>query len=370
MSKSQSHAARMRIVVGTALVGAATVCPWADAAWGLKYEVSLDGQNWSATLNASPGNVVRFRVGAYFDLGTQVTTASGTGSAIATYKFTGSNKFVGLTGSDSIGGLVRVAATGGTQILTVNGNVIGTTSITSFAGQLILNLQPYVLSPQTFYPLYTGQLTLDASATGRTITMTNNTFGTGSTKGLLLNHSGALTSNENGQPAGTPTFVDATIQVGGGFCPPVEVTSSSSNGNAVPSRPLILSAVTSGADTWRWYKGATPLTDTARLQGTGTATLTIAEPVPTDAGNYHIVVNNGCGNTVIAPNVNVSIACMGDLNRDSFIDDADFVIFAAAYNDLTCPIVDNCPADLNRNGTVDDGDFVYFAFEYNLLICP
>jgi hypothetical protein len=65
--------------------------------------------------------------------------------------------------------------------------------------------------------------------------------------------------------------------------------------------------------------------------------------------------------------------CQADLNRDSLVDDADFVIFAANYERLICtdsemPI--GCPSDLNGDGTVDDADFVQFAAAYGDLVCP
>lgn len=68
-----------------------------------------------------------------------------------------------------------------------------------------------------------------------------------------------------------------------------------------------------------------------------------------------------------------TVACVGDLNRDTFVDDADFSSFALAYDTLLCdePTMPfGCPADLNRDGTVDDADFSIFAAAYNDLICP
>ncbi|HEX8877469.1 MAG TPA: hypothetical protein VF777_12030 [Phycisphaerales bacterium] len=68
-----------------------------------------------------------------------------------------------------------------------------------------------------------------------------------------------------------------------------------------------------------------------------------------------------------------TVACVGDLNRDSFVDDADFTIFAPAYDTLLCddPLMPfGCPADLNRDGSVDDGDFVIFVVAYDALLCP
>lgn len=65
--------------------------------------------------------------------------------------------------------------------------------------------------------------------------------------------------------------------------------------------------------------------------------------------------------------------CPGDLNGDGYVDDADFVAFALAYNILVCSdpaMPPGCPADLNNDGFVDDTDFVIFAGAYNVLLCP
>jgi hypothetical protein len=65
--------------------------------------------------------------------------------------------------------------------------------------------------------------------------------------------------------------------------------------------------------------------------------------------------------------------CIGDLNGDGQVDDADFVIFSAAYNALICPTDPRftcCPSDFNGDGMVDDADFVLFTASYNALLCP
>ncbi|MBL8886938.1 MAG: hypothetical protein JNK16_09770 [Phycisphaerales bacterium] len=65
--------------------------------------------------------------------------------------------------------------------------------------------------------------------------------------------------------------------------------------------------------------------------------------------------------------------CPGDLNADGFVDDSDFVLFAAAYDLLDCAdpaMPPGCPADLNADSTVDDSDFVSFVGAYDSLICP
>jgi len=65
--------------------------------------------------------------------------------------------------------------------------------------------------------------------------------------------------------------------------------------------------------------------------------------------------------------------CPADLDPDGFVDDNDFVVFAASYTLLDCADVAmpvDCPSDLNTDGFVDDADFVLFAQSYGDLICP
>ena len=66
-------------------------------------------------------------------------------------------------------------------------------------------------------------------------------------------------------------------------------------------------------------------------------------------------------------------SCPGDLNGDTVIDDADFVVFASAYNVLDCAdpaMPSGCPADLNVDGIVDDSDFSFFVVAYDAVLCP
>lgn len=73
------------------------------------------------------------------------------------------------------------------------------------------------------------------------------------------------------------------------------------------------------------------------------------------------------------------LLCVADLNGDRLVDDADFVEFAEAYNELICGALlagrearhgEGCPADFNSDELVDDADFVVFASAYNELLCP
>ena len=75
-------------------------------------------------------------------------------------------------------------------------------------------------------------------------------------------------------------------------------------------------------------------------------------------------------NDIAYSNIEIS-SCPADLNGDDVVDDSDFVIFVAAYNELLCPDAPApCNADLNRDNFVDDADFVIFAEAYNELLCP
>ena len=98
-----------------------------------------------------------------------------------------------------------------------------------------------------------------------------------------------------------------------------------------------------------------------------------------DSGTLYIgatVADTGSGK----PSVNLSRLgcqstplCPGDLSNDGLVDDADFVLFAAAYDLLDCEdpnMPSGCHADLNADGFVDDADFVLFANAYNALLCP
>jgi len=70
------------------------------------------------------------------------------------------------------------------------------------------------------------------------------------------------------------------------------------------------------------------------------------------------------GSTILQFTIAVG-SCPCDLNADTMVDDADFVIFAGAYNELI-----TMAADFNGDGFTDDTDFVIFAAAYDQLLCP
>ncbi|MBL8875293.1 MAG: hypothetical protein JNM86_05795 [Phycisphaerae bacterium] len=60
----------------------------------------------------------------------------------------------------------------------------------------------------------------------------------------------------------------------------------------------------------------------------------------------------------------IAITCDADFNGDNFVDDSDFVFFAASYNELL-----DARCDLNEDTFTDDADFVIFAAAYDALLC-
>lgn len=57
--------------------------------------------------------------------------------------------------------------------------------------------------------------------------------------------------------------------------------------------------------------------------------------------------------------------CPADFNGDAFVDDADFAIFADAYDRFA-----DRAGDLNGDDFTDDADFVWFAAAYDQFACP
>ncbi|MBL8887448.1 MAG: LamG domain-containing protein [Phycisphaerales bacterium] len=85
---------------------------------------------------------------------------------------------------------------------------------------------------------------------------------------------------------------------------------------------------------------------------------------------FRCIVTNSCGSTTSEPAT--LVPCPPDLTCDNVVDDADFVVFVAAYNVLDCAdpaMAAGCPADLNGDGLLDDSDFVEFVAAYNALGC-
>ncbi|MBX3378602.1 MAG: choice-of-anchor C family protein [Phycisphaeraceae bacterium] len=62
--------------------------------------------------------------------------------------------------------------------------------------------------------------------------------------------------------------------------------------------------------------------------------------------------------------------CLADLNYDGYVDDADFVAFVTAYEQVFCSSgFPGCAGDFNFDAVIDDADFVIFVVAYNQLLC-
>lgn len=85
--------------------------------------------------------------------------------------------------------------------------------------------------------------------------------------------------------------------------------------------------------------------------------------IMSDQGNWNLsyTLPTGLNSVCAAPGA----YCAGDFTHDGQVDDSDFLIFVAAYNQLVDPA-----GDLNGDTLTDDIDFTTFVAAYDLLICP
>ena len=194
------------------LISALVLSASAHAAWGLKFEVSSDaGATWTNAVNALPGQTITFRFGGYFDVGTKVTTADGTGNALAVANFVGSLHFTNFAPGDLFQSVVRTASSGDSTLSGTTGGTLGSTAPWSRAGQLLLTLPS---EPQTYYQMLRGEFKLSsANFTPRVLTFKNKTFGSGLSKGLTFYHDASPTNKQTGQPDEPRTDLEASINV-------------------------------------------------------------------------------------------------------------------------------------------------------------
>jgi hypothetical protein len=186
-------------VVFSATVLLAMSATTAIAAWGLKFEVSKDGSTWQSSVDATSGQVVQFRFGVYFDADsppTVTTISDGPGTAMALTRFTGSNRAEGFAAGDLFQNVVRTITSGSTVITQIAGSIIGTTSVTSFGSQLFLGDVPF----EPYKQVYIGEVKIGGDSTPRAITLRNNTFGSGNTRGVTFYSSSSPVNKQSGAP--------------------------------------------------------------------------------------------------------------------------------------------------------------------------
>jgi hypothetical protein len=107
-------------------------------------------------------------------------------------------------------------------------------------------------------------------------------------------------------PCGNVTSNNSTLIVNEGPA----ITANPTSTQTVCSGTLVSLSITAtgGSLTFKWYKGATLLSDGGNLSGTATATLTINPSVPADSAiDYHCVVSNGCVIPVISNNAELIV---------------------------------------------------------------
>lgn len=184
----------------------------ASAAWGLRFEVSKNGgATWEAAIDALPGEVISFRFGSYFDETTLIKTASGIGPLQTLSRFTGQNQVAGLSADDAIQNLVARTTNHHASVLSVSGNLIGTTAATSFASNLYVRGLP--LTPTYYNAIYTGEIRIGQDSTLRTLTLCNKQYGSGAIAGLTFFNGGYLPKQEIASPLDHPNHIDVLAAV-------------------------------------------------------------------------------------------------------------------------------------------------------------
>jgi hypothetical protein len=144
---------------------------------------------------------------------------------------------------------------------------------------------------------------------------------------------------------------------------------------------VLTSSLASGYDaaTVTWKRGDSTLVhDPAsgiRIEyADGVSTLRLDNLRPESAGGYRCTFDFGC-NQVASAAAELIVSgscCPGDLLLDATVDDADFQMFALAYDLMLCAdaaMPPGCAADLNRDGVVDDADFAIFVQAYDEVGC-
>ena len=114
----------------------------------------------------------------------------------------------------------------------------------------------------------------------------------------------------------------------------------------------------------RWTRNGSPLSDSDRVSGTDTTTVTIVDALAADAGDYAAELSSSCGATIGHVQVFFGApppACAGDINGDGFTNAADFTILAGNFGSAVTP---NTDGDLNGDGVVNAADFVILAGDF------
>lgn len=137
-----------------------------------------------------------------------------------------------------------------------------------------------------------------------------------------------------------------------------------------------------GPVTFQWQRNGVPITDGPGGASTGggivsgasgalpsptmnsTATLTITNSQPSDAGEYTITFSNSCGEeTSTAAQITIETYCPADFNQDGGVDGGDVEAFFLAWESA------DESADVNRDGGVDGNDVEVFFVAWEAGEC-
>lgn len=130
-------------------------------------------------------------------------------------------------------------------------------------------------------------------------------------------------------------------------------------------------AAPTGSGPWRfdWKLNGQDLVNGGSISGVGTPFLTIDPVGPEHQGQFDYGWGNRCNGLGTGFYLNVQTSCSCDFNLDGFVDDTDFVSFAACYENFVAE--GECrDADVFRDDFIDDADFVIFASQYEEFACP
>lgn len=154
---------------------------------------------------------------------------------------------------------------------------------------------------------------------------------------------------------------------------PPSITSPPASANACVGAAAAFSVTASGGGlSYAWYHDNVLLVDGptgsgSSISGATTANLTISGVTNADAGLYHSSVSNGCGESTSAPatlTVKVCGECIGDLNEDGKVDQADLGILLSHYGETGVSPNDG---DLDGDGDVDQADLGIFLAHYGTV---
>ncbi len=148
-----------------------------------------------------------------------------------------------------------------------------------------------------------------------------------------------------------------SVEVDGCISPQVTTQPSGSSGCGGRTVSLTVAGSGSGALSYIWRKGGSPLADGGRFAGTHSSHLTISGALGIDAGQYDAVISNTCGN---APSNAVTVGvCAADFNCSNQVTVQDLFDFLATWFGL------GPSADINGSGSVsvqDVFDFLAYWF--------